>query len=128
MTLVSKLYIMKKNLESGVPLSLSPKGVIMKEYELMTIFPQDEEKSKQGREAVSKVLKENGAEIENEAVFADRNLPYVLIDRTDNSKLKAGRFVLYMVKVNPDKVSVIANTFKITAHLLKYMFVAVDEK
>lgn len=94
----------------------------------MTIFPQDEDKSKQGRDAVSKVLKENGAEIENESVFGDRNLPYMLIDRTDNSKLKTGRFVLYMVKVNPDKVSPIANTFKITPHLLKHMFVAVEQK
>lgn len=100
----------------------------MKKYELMAIFPQDEEKSKEGRAAVVAALKENGAEIEKEDLYGDRTLPYVLIDKTDNSKLKAGRFILYTLKLNPDKVAPITKTFKITAHLLKHMFVSLEEK
>lgn len=100
----------------------------MKEYELMTIFPQDEEKSKKGREAVTEILKANSAEIVKEDLFGDRKLPYVLVNKTDNTKLTAGRFVLFTIKLNPDKVASISKSFKITPHLLKHMFVALEEK
>lgn len=100
----------------------------MKEYELMAIFPQDDEKSKKGRETVAEILKANSAEIVKEELFGDRKLPYTLINKTDNTKLNAGRFVLYTIKLNPDKVATIGKSFKITPHLLKHMFVALEEK
>ena len=38
----------------------------MRKYELMTIFPLDEEKSKRGAEEVRSALKSFGAEIQSE--------------------------------------------------------------
>ena len=41
----------------------------MRKYELMTIFPLDEEKSKKALEDVRKVLTDFGAEIEKEEII-----------------------------------------------------------
>ena len=48
----------------------------MRKYELMTVFPLDEEKSKKGADDVRSVLNEFGAEIEKEEPFGDRDLTY----------------------------------------------------
>lgn len=100
----------------------------MQEYELMVIFPQDEEKSKKGHDSVVEVLKSNGAEVAKDELFGDRALPYICINKTDNTKLKAGRFYLFTLKLNPDRVNSISKTFQITPHLVKHMFVALDEE
>ena len=46
----------------------------MRKYELMTIFPLDEDKYKKGSDAVRAVLSQFGAEIEKEEPFGDREL------------------------------------------------------
>lgn len=94
----------------------------MRKYELMTIFPLDEEKSNQGKEAVRQILTSFGADIEKEELFGDRDLAYEI------AKQKKGRFILFTLKINPDKISEIDHSFKITHNLLKYMFVKLDEK
>ena len=94
----------------------------MRKYELMTIFPLDEDKSKKGLDAVRAVLSQFGAEIEKEEPFGDRDLTYVV------KKQKRGRFVLFIVKVNPGKLVEIETQFKLNAELLKYMFVQIEEK
>ena len=60
----------------------------MRKYELMTIFPLDEEKSSKGKEAVRNILTSFGAEIEKEEVFGDRDVTYGV------KKQKRGHFVL----------------------------------
>lgn len=94
----------------------------MRKYELMTIFPLDEEKSKKALEDVRKVLTDFGAEIEKEEPFGDRDLTYEV------KKSTRGRFVLFTLKLNPDKIQEIDKSFKITANLLKYLFVKLEEK
>ena len=71
----------------------------MRKYELMSIFPLDEEKSSQGKEAVRKVLTSFGADIEKEELFGDRDLAYEV------AKQRRGRFILFTLKINPDKIS-----------------------
>ena len=93
----------------------------MKKYELMTIYPLDDEKSKKGAEDVKAVLANFGAEIEEEKPFGDRDLTYEI------SKQKRGRFVLYTMKLNPSKIVEIDKSFKINMNLLKYQFVRIDE-
>ncbi|MFC2387855.1 30S ribosomal protein S6, partial [Treponema socranskii] len=61
----------------------------MRKYELMTVFPLDEEKSKKGADDVRSVLSEFGAEIEKEEPFGDRDLTYEI------KKQKRGRFILF---------------------------------
>ncbi|MBP5602983.1 MAG: 30S ribosomal protein S6 [Treponema sp.] len=94
----------------------------MKKYELMTIFPLEDEKSKKGAEDVKGTLTKFGAEIEEEKPFGDRDLTYEI------KKQKRGRFVLYTMKLNPSKITDIDKEFKINMNLLKYQFVRIDEK
>ena len=94
----------------------------MKKYELMAIFPLEDEKSKKGAEDVKGTLTKFGAEIEEEKQFGDRDLTYEI------KKQKRGRFVLYTMKLNPSKITEIDKEFKITMNLLKYQFVRIDEK
>ena len=93
----------------------------MKKYELMTIFPLEEEKSKKGAEDVKGTLAKFGAEIEEEKPYGDRDLTYEI------KKQKRGRFVLYTMKLNPGKIAEIDKDFKINMNLLKYQFVRIDE-
>ena len=94
----------------------------MRKYELMSILPLDEEKSSQGKEAVRKVLTSFGADIEKEELFGDRDLAYEV------AKQRRGRFILFTLKINPDKISEVEKEFKITQNLLKYLFVKIEEK
>ncbi|MCI6799887.1 MAG: 30S ribosomal protein S6 [Spirochaetia bacterium] len=94
----------------------------MRKYELMTIFPLDEDKYKKGSDAVRAVLSQFGAEIEKEEPFGDRDLTYVV------KKQKRGRFVLFNIKVNPGKLVEIDTQFKLNPELIKYMFVQIEEK
>lgn len=94
----------------------------MRKYELMTIFPLDEEKSKNGTEAVRKVLTDFGAEITEEKLFGDRDLCYEI------AKNKKGRFVLFNLNLNPEKIVDIEKQFMITNNLLKSQFVRLEDK
>ena len=94
----------------------------MKKYELMTIYPLDDEKSKKGAEDVKTALANFGAEIEEEKPFGDRDLTYEI------NKQKRGRFVLYTMKLNTNKIVEIEKLFKINMNLLKYQFVKLEEK
>ena len=94
----------------------------MKKYELMTIYPLDDEKSKKGAEDVRNTLASFSAEIEKEDAFGDRDLTYQI------NKQKRGRFVLYTMKLNPSKIAEIEKAFKINTNLLKYQFVEIEEK
>ena len=110
----------------------------MRKYELMTIFPLDEEKSSKGKEAVRNILTSFGAEIEKEELFGDRD-PTVAFrrlttgakkadDTYEVAKQKRGRFFLFTLSLNPGKISEIDGAFKITPDLLKYLFVKLEEK
>lgn len=94
----------------------------MRDYELMAIYPLDEEKSKAGGDTLKAALTEQGAEIVKEEVFGERELPYEV------KGLNRGRFILYNIKVNPDKISVLDGQFHLNTNLLKYLFVRKDEK
>ena len=94
----------------------------MRKYELMTVFPLDEEKSKKGADDVKSVLSEFGAEIEKEEPFGDRDLTYEI------KKQKRGRFILFTMKLNPAKIVEINKQFKLNTNMLKYLFVKLDDK
>ncbi|MCR5284933.1 MAG: 30S ribosomal protein S6 [Treponema sp.] len=92
----------------------------MKKYELMTIYPLDDEKSKKGAEDLKATLTKFGAEIEEEKVIGERDLTYEI------QKQKKGKFILYTMKLNPAKVVEIQKEFKINMNILKYQFVKID--
>jgi len=94
----------------------------MKKYELMTIYPIEDEKFKDGTEKVKAVLAQFGATVEKEESYGDRDLAYE-IDRQ-----KRGRFVLFIVKANPAKIVEINTQFRLNNNLLKSLFVKIDDK
>jgi small subunit ribosomal protein S6 len=93
----------------------------MRTYELMTIFPTEEDQFKTGVDSVKGALGEFGVEIEKEEPFGERELTYEV------KKRKRGRFVLFIIKANPAKIIEIDRLFKLNQGLLKYLFVRVDE-
>ncbi len=97
------------------------KEYTLRKYELMTIFPLEEDLSKNGMEGVRKVLGDFGAQIESENAFGERDLCYEV------KKRNRGKFILFNINVNPAKVVDIDRQFKLNDNLLKFMFVRVDE-
>ena len=94
----------------------------MRAYELMTIYPVEDDKYKAGIETLRADLAKFGAEIEKEEPFGDRDLTYVV------KKQKRGRFVLLNIKANPSKITELDAQFKFNTNLLKYLFVVKEEK
>ena len=94
----------------------------MKKYELMTIYPIEDEKFKDGTEKVKAVLAQFGASVEKEESYGDRDLAYEI------GKNKRGRFVLFIVKANPAKIVDINTQFRLNNNLLKSLFVKIDDK
>ncbi len=94
----------------------------MRKYELMTIYPLEDEKFNAGIATVRTDLANFGVEIEKEEPFGDRDLTYVI------NKQKRGRFVLVNIKANPSKIAELDAQFKFNTNLLKYLFVLVEEK
>jgi small subunit ribosomal protein S6 len=93
----------------------------MRRYELTVIFPLEEDQHKAGREQLLNDLNANGAEIEKTDEVGDRDLAYEV------KKRKRGKYVLFTVKLEPEKIVQLDRIFKLNANLLKYLFVNVEE-
>ena len=93
----------------------------MRKYELMVIFPQEEDQHRAGREQLLSDLSANGVEVEKTDELGDRDLAYEI------KKRKRGKYVLFTVKSDPAKITVLDRIFKLNANLLKYLFVRNEE-
>ena len=94
----------------------------MRHYELMVIFPLEEDQHKAGREQLLTDLGNNGAEIEKTDEVGDRDLAYEI------KKRNRGKYVLFTIKADPAKITALDRIFKLNAHLLKYLFVNAEGK
>jgi len=94
----------------------------MRKYELMVIFPLEEDQHKAGREQVLTDLGNNGAEIEKTDELGDRDLAYEI------GKRKRGKYVLFTLKADPAKIANMDRIFKLNANLVKYLFVNIEGK
>ena len=94
----------------------------MRLYELMVIFPLEDDQHKAGREKLLTDLGNNGAEIEKTDEIGDRDLAYEV------KKRKRGKYVLFTIKADPAKIANMDRIFKLNANLLKYLFVNIEEK
>ncbi|MDR0377058.1 MAG: 30S ribosomal protein S6 [Spirochaetaceae bacterium] len=92
----------------------------MRQYELTVIFPLEDDLYQTGRERLQADLNSNGVEIEKTDETGDRDLAYEI------KKRRRGRYVLYTIKVEPEKIAVLDRVFKLNANLLKYLFVKVE--
>ena len=94
----------------------------MRQYELMVIFPLEEDQHKAGREQLLTDLGNNGAEIEKTDEIGDRDLSYEI------KKRKRGKYVLFTIKADPAKIANMDRIFKLNTNLLKYLFVNIANR
>jgi small subunit ribosomal protein S6 len=94
----------------------------MRQYELMVIFPLEEDQHKAGREKLLSDLANNGAEIEKTDEIGDRDLAYEI------KKKKRGKYALFTIKANPESIASMDRIFKLNANLLKYLFVVLESR
>ena len=73
------------------------------------------------KEAVLAELQNQGAELVKEDEMGERQLSYPVKDRP------RGRYVLYNIKMAPDKIVAAEKVFKLNTNVLKYLFVKVEE-
>ncbi len=93
----------------------------MRKYELMVVFPLEEEQFKPGVENVRKNLADYGAVVISEEPYGDRELTYEIQKRT------RGRYVLFTISASPEKIVEMDRQLKLNVNLLNFLFVRVDE-
>ena len=89
-------------------------------YELLVIFPLEDNLHKAGREQLLADLNGNGAVIEKTDEMGDRDLAYEI------KKQKRGKYVLFTFRAEPSKISTIDRIFKLNSNLLKHLFVRIE--
>jgi len=94
----------------------------MRQYELMVIFPLEEDQHKAGREQLLTDLGNNGAEIEKTDEIGDRDLSFEI------KKRRRGKYVLFTIKADPAKITNMDRIFKLNTNLLKYLFVNISDR
>ncbi|MDR2537514.1 MAG: 30S ribosomal protein S6 [Treponema sp.] len=93
----------------------------MRQYELTVIFPLEDDQHKAGREQVLADLANHGAELVKTDELGDRELAYEI------KKRRRGRYVLFTLRLDPAKVTVLDRVFKLNANLVKYLFVKIED-
>ncbi|MDR0403040.1 MAG: 30S ribosomal protein S6 [Treponema sp.] len=93
----------------------------MRQYELTVIFPLEEDLYQAGRETVLADLAAQGAEIIKTDETGDRDLAYEI------KKRRRGRYVLFTLKLYPEKIRELDRIFKLNSNLLRYLFVRIEE-
>jgi small subunit ribosomal protein S6 len=92
----------------------------MRQYELVAVFPSEEELFRQGKEAVAAELAKEGAAEVKETDMGDRLLAYSI------KKKDRGHYILFTMNLDPQKVTPAERMFKLNPNLLKYLFVKVE--
>jgi len=92
----------------------------MRQYELVAVFPSEEELFRQGKDAVAAELAKEGAAEVKETDMGDRQLAYSI------KKRERGHYVLFTMNLDPQKVTPAERIFKLNPNLLKYLFVKVE--
>ena len=93
----------------------------MRKYELVAVFPPEEELFRQGKEAVVAELANQGAADVKETDMGDRPLAYTI------KKKERGHYILFTINFDPQRVTPAEKMFKLIPNLLKYLFVRAED-
>ena len=93
----------------------------MRQYELTVIFPVEEDQHKPGREKLLTDLGNYGVEIVKTDELGDKDLAYEV------KKKRRGKYVLFTIKADPEKIVILDRIFKLNTNLLKYLFVKLED-
>ena len=94
----------------------------MRHYELMVIFPLEEDQHQAGRDQLLTDLGNNGVEILKTDEIGDRDLAHEI------KKRRRGRYVLFTIKAEPGRIANMDRIFKLNANLLKFLFVNIENR
>ena len=93
----------------------------MRKYELMVVFPLEEDQFKTGADGVRKVIGDYGAQLVSEEPYGDRDLTYEIKKRV------RGRYVLFNINASPEKIVEMDRQIKLNVNVLTFLFVRVEE-
>ncbi|MCG8452351.1 MAG: 30S ribosomal protein S6 [Spirochaetales bacterium] len=93
----------------------------MRTYELVCAFRVKEGQDVAGIEAVKKILADNAATLKSEEDMGDRELAYEIEKET------RGRYRLFNVDLDQEKLPKIEEAFKLRTEILRYLFVVKGE-
>ncbi|ULQ59956.1 30S ribosomal protein S6 [Brucepastera parasyntrophica] len=93
----------------------------MRKYELMVVFPMEEDLFKTGTDTVRQTLTEFGAQIISEEPYGERDLTYEIKKRT------RGRYLLFNINAEPANIVEIDRQFKLNTNILTFLFIRVEE-
>jgi small subunit ribosomal protein S6 len=89
----------------------------MRQYELMVIFPLEEDQRAAGLEKLLADLAGQGVQIEKTDELGDRDLAYEI------DKRRRARYVLYTIQANPACITELDRAFKLNQNMVRYLFV-----
>lgn len=93
----------------------------MRTYELVCAFRMKEGQDVAGIEAVKAILQDAEATIKSEEDMGDRELAYEIAKET------RGRYRLFNVELNQEKLPGIESALKLRTEILRYLFVVKDD-
>jgi len=93
----------------------------MRNYEIVFVFKDDEETYNKGRERVKEELTRIEATITKEDDMGSRDLAYPVKKET------RGHYYIYFIEADPENVTTIEKSFRLSREILKYLFVRKDE-
>jgi small subunit ribosomal protein S6 len=94
----------------------------MRPYELMAVYPIEEDQFQDGKERMQQDLAAHNVEVVTAGEPVERDLAYEV------QKKHRARYVLYNIKADPAQIQALNRSFRLNSNLLKYLFVRVDEK
>jgi small subunit ribosomal protein S6 len=86
-------------------------------YELVCIFPVNEEQFGRGREFIKSEFQKNNSTLVKEEDMGDRALNYPI------KKQDRGHYYFFEVETAPEIINSLDRTFKLNNDVLKYLFV-----
>lgn len=92
----------------------------MRSYELVSIFPTEEELFQVGKESVASELVKQGAQNIKEEDMGDRPLAYPI------RKKVRGHYILFRMEFPGENVDATEKIFKLNPNILRYLFVRAD--
>ncbi|MDR1867958.1 MAG: 30S ribosomal protein S6 [Treponema sp.] len=92
----------------------------MRRYELILIFPLEEDLHKAGRDQTLNDLTKHSVLIEKTDEIGDKDFAYEI------KKRKRGRYVLLTIQVDPVYIVPLEHSFKLNVNLLKYFFIRIE--
>ncbi|MDR0551271.1 MAG: 30S ribosomal protein S6 [Spirochaetaceae bacterium] len=94
----------------------------MRQYELVAVFPIEEDQHKAGREKLLADLSAASVQVEKTDEMGDRDFAYEI------DKRRRGKYVLFTINAEPQAVTTLDKAFKLNANLIRYLIVTPERR